>query len=206
MLRQIGTNDYLLELIITHQKSITHKTQLTLKECCSFISRGITPIYETSDTLVLGQTCIRNHQVVLENARQTRFKEFANKSLRQWDILVNSTGVGSLGRVAQVWFEPVNLTADSHITIVRPVDKFKLYLAVELMLREDEIINMAQGSTGQTELSRNDLSAMLINNPDDAELQHFNATVGPMMLTVQCNLKQNNMLKRVRNELLKHIL
>lgn len=154
----------------------------------------------------MGQTCIRNHQVVLENARQTRFKEFANKSLQQWDILVNSTGVGSLGRVAQVWFEPVNLTADSHITIVRPVDKFKLYLAVELMLREDEIINMAQGSTGQTELSRNDLSAILINSPDDAELQQFNATVGPMMLTVQCNLKQNNMLKRVRNELLKHIL
>ena len=200
------TNDYLFELIKVHKKSIKCRTQLILKECCNFISRGVTPIYESSNSLVLGQTCVRDHKIILENARENRNKDFGNKLLQQWDILVNSTGVGSLGRVAQIWFKPTNLTVDSHITIVRPIDELRLYLALDLMLRENEIINMAQGSTGQTELSRNDLSNMLIHLPDIEDLQQFNITVEPLMLVIQNNIQQNGTLKKVRNELLKQIL
>lgn len=94
------------------------------------VCRGITPKYNTnSDETVLGQTCVRNNLVLLENGRLHSPKKVTEKWLQKYDLLINSTGVGSLGRTAQVWFEPTKLVVDSHVTIVRCNDKkHALYL------------------------------------------------------------------------------
>ena len=94
---------------------------VTLDSISELISRGISPQYtDISNQLVINQKCIRNHVIDLLLARTHVPKKVNANWLRLGDLLINSTGNGTLGRAAQIWFEPQNLTVDSHVTIVRP--------------------------------------------------------------------------------------
>lgn len=143
-----------------------------LGELCSFINRGSSPAYaDKGGVLVINQRCIRNHRVDRSFARRTdeqRKPISIDRWLQRNDIVVNSTGVGTLGRVAQVQALPERATVDSHVTIVRP-DPMKVdaaFLGYSLRYREAEIENLAEGSTGQTELSRRNLAALEVSLPD----------------------------------------
>ena len=123
------------------------------------ITRGITPKYTNKgECVVLNQKCIRNGRINISEARKhdNKTKPVAeNKVLKKYDILVNSTGVGTLGRVAQNYNDDSQTTVDSHITIVRPgKDVNPVFLGYVLRWRQAEIEALAEGSTGQTELSR----------------------------------------------------
>lgn len=144
----------------------------TLGDLCSFINRGSAPAYTEQDgALVINQRCIRNHRINFSLARRTdqnRKPVSPERWLQPNDIVVNSTGVGTLGRVAQVRALSFRATVDSHVTIARPdsqqVDP--AFLGYCLRYREAEIENLAEGSTGQTELSRSNLAALEISLPD----------------------------------------
>ena len=127
----------------------------TLGEVAEIITRGKSPKYlEDSNDLVIGQRCVRNHMVDLNIAR-THLPKQGSTLLKYGDILINSTGEGSLGRVGQVYFNKGNVTFDSHITLVRFIDEAdSFYYGVLLTLSENDIETLAIGSTGQTELPR----------------------------------------------------
>ena len=133
-----------------------------LGEVCEFINRGISPKYnELGGLIVLNQKCIRNHVVNYSLARihNESEKSVSNERLiKIGDVLVNSTGTGTLGRVAQVVNES-RATVDSHITIVRPRnDIFYLpFFGKAMIFIEDEIAKGGEGCGGQTELSRTKL-------------------------------------------------
>lgn len=135
--------------------------EVRLADVSSFIARGITPSYtETDGIWVINQKCIRNGQLSLKEARlhnAEKKKVSADKLVRRMDILVNSTGVGTLGRVAQVTDE-INATVDSHVTIVRPSEEIDpRFLGYAVKWKQPYIEALAEGSTGQTELSRHRL-------------------------------------------------
>jgi type I restriction enzyme S subunit len=132
-----------------------------LGEVCEFLNRGISPKYlEQGGVCVLNQKCIRDHVVSCEPSRRhdsNAKKVSAERFVRVGDVLVNSTGVGTLGRVAQVRSEPDEpTTVDSHITIVRPKsDMFHLdFFGYMLVVIEDAIREAGEGCGGQTELAR----------------------------------------------------
>lgn len=120
----------------------------------TLISRGITPKYtDRSEQIVVNQKCIRNHSLDLSLARSHLPKSINDKWLKFGDLLINSTGDGTLGRSAQVWFEPNNLTVDSHVTIVRPANApLIFYIGLWRILHEKKIESLHTGNTGQTEL------------------------------------------------------
>ena len=97
----------------------------TLGEVCEKITRGISPKYtEGKGVPVLNQKCIRDHKVDLSFSRvhdDVHKKVSSEKFIKLGDVLVNSTGEGTLGRVAQVR-ELISdrITVDSHVSIVRP--------------------------------------------------------------------------------------
>lgn len=130
-----------------------------IKDVAEFINRGITPSYSVDDgILILNQKCIRNNSIDFEFSRmhnESDRKVSTEKLLRQFDILVNSTGDGTLGRVGIVKEILFPMTVDSHITIIR-TNKLNnpLYVWGNISGRTEEISNLAEGSTGQTELSR----------------------------------------------------
>lgn len=179
-----------------------------LEEMCSFISRGLTPKYDDgSDELILGQTCVRNNIVTLNNARKHKPKNKTEKWVQQWDVLLNSTGIGSLGRVGIVYFQKNNVAIDSHITVVRTSNPlYRHYVGRNLLNRQLEIEKMAVGSTGQTELPRDSVKAMPIVIPFDKVMKRFNCIIEPMALAMYRNIEENSRLASLRDTLLPRLM
>ena len=136
-----------------------------LGEVCSFLNRGISPRYfEMGGICVLNQKCIRDHRVSYEPARRhdARAKKVGGERLVQaGDVLINSTGTGTLGRVAQLHEAPPEpTTVDSHVTIVRPMPGkfYPRFFGYMLVVIEDAIKEAGEGCGGQTELARSVLA------------------------------------------------
>lgn len=148
-----------------------------LGEVCNYIARGISPRYVTSGgVFVLNQKCIRNHDISYAEAKRhdSHLKSFSNEKLIQiGDVLVNSTGVGTLGRVAQVKSIEVPTVVDSHITIVRPFKNIfdAHFFGWAMIFVEDLIKEMGAGTSGQTELSRTTLKEIEISYPTSLKEQ-----------------------------------
>lgn len=136
----------------------------TLGECCTYLSRGISPKYvEDGGVLVINQKCIRDFAVDLSKARRhdKALRKIEGREVNVGDVLVNSTGVGTLGRVAQVLDLPEAAIADSHVTVVRAGTAISWpYLGQLLMRMQPTIEAMGEGTTGQTELSRGKLAEL----------------------------------------------
>ena len=181
---------------------------VSLDSLCSIISRGFSPKYSESTTdVVLGQRCVRNNMIDLSVSKTHVPKNLGERALCRYDILINSTGMGSLGRVAQIYFKPERMTYDSHLTLVRAKSStLEMYLGRNLLSRQDEIENMAVGSTGQTELPRDSVKAMSILLPCDTVLDQFGASIRAIAGRIQSNLEENVGLTAMRDYLLPKLM
>ena len=181
---------------------------VTLDILSSLISRGIAPKYDDASTqIVLNQKCIRDHYIDTLQARRHKPKVINEKWLQYGDLLINSTGEGTLGRAAQVWFVPENMTVDSHVTIIRPKNQLLLfYIGLWGISHEREIEALHTGSTGQTELPRDRVKAMELRLPDNDTLTRFNAVIAPMVSTIVVNQQENARLASVRDTLLPKLM
>ena len=123
-----------------------------------YLSRGISPAYcEEGGVFVLNQKCVRDSRISFEKARRhdTTRKQIIGREVRRFDALVNSTGVGTLGRVAMMPICQEEVVVDSHITVVRGSNEQEsFFISSTLLNRQTEIEALGEGSTGQTELSR----------------------------------------------------
>ena len=181
---------------------------VTLEDITAMVSRGITPKYaDDTDQIVINQKCIRNHMIDLSLARNHRPKVINDKWLRFGDLLINSTGDGTLGRAAQVWFQPHNVTVDSHVTIVRPVtENLIFYIGLWGIQHEKEIESLHTGSTGQTELPRDRVKMLKLLLPDDSSLSRFNSIIAPITSTIISNQEENQKLTNLRDMLLSKLM
>jgi type I restriction enzyme S subunit len=180
-----------------------------LSALCSYLNRGAAPAYtETGGLLVLNQKCVRDQRVTFDLARRTdseRKPVADERLLRPLDILVNSTGVGTLGRVAQVRELPEPATFDSHVTVIRPdpreVDP--LYLGMAIRSIESDIEKLGEGSTGQTELARDRLGAFTVHVPSREEQQAIAHILGTLDDKIELNRRMNETLEAMARALFK---
>ena len=181
---------------------------VNLEKITSLISRGIAPKYsDNSDQIVINQKCIRNHMIDLSQARTHTPKVINEKWLRFGDLLINSTGEGTLGRAAQVWFQPQNITVDSHVTVVRPAkENLIFYIGLWGVLHEREIESLHTGSTGQTELPKERVKALELHLPDNGTLDRFNTLIAPMAAAIVSKQNENNKLATLRDALLPKLM
>ena len=181
---------------------------VNLEKITSLISRGIAPKYsDNSDQIVINQKCIRNHMIDLSQARTHTPKVINEKWLRFGDLLINSTGDGTLGRTAQVWFQPQNITVDSHVTVVRPAkENLIFYIGLWGVLHEREIESLHTGSTGQTELPKERVKALELHLPDNGTLDRFNTLIAPMAAAIVSIQNENNKLAILRDALLPKLM
>jgi type I restriction enzyme, S subunit len=179
----------------------------SLSDITSIINRGISPKYlESGGICVLNQKCIRNKAVNFEFSRRHN-ADLKNsiKAIEFGDALVNSTGVGTLGRVAMVRRLPeLIVTVDSHVTIIRAdIQKIsKLYLGFTLTEKQAAIESLGDGSTGQTELSRVKLGGLSILVPKDKIQSTFADLLLPIMKKMANNEEENQHLLKIRDWLL----
>jgi type I restriction enzyme S subunit len=122
--------------------------------------------------------------------------------------LVNSTGVGTLGRIAQVLRLEEDTIVDSHVTIVRADERSVSwnYLGINLGRREEEIEALGEGSTGQTELSRSRLATLRILVPPRPLIEAFDEISIPMRERRVVSEKESQALAVLRDALLPKLI
>lgn len=88
------------------------------------------------------------------------------------DIIINSTGTGTVGRTGYVnnnlFKEYHRFVADSHITVVRHLENVNskyIYLFLKSPIIQTEIESKCSGSTNQIELATKTIQAFLIPLP-----------------------------------------
>ncbi|WP_139477310.1 restriction endonuclease subunit S [Aeromonas veronii] len=182
-----------------------------LDEITCELRRGVSPKYvEEGGVQVINQKCIRNHEVSYEPARRHdhEAKKIDGRELCIGDVLVNSTGVGTLGRIAQVTHLPETTVVDSHVTVVRVKDDVcPIYTFGQLMLSmEGKIEQLGEGSTGQTELSRKILSEQLVILPPFDIAAHVEKTFKSFSEKQVSNRKQCSTLTNLRDTLLPKLI
>lgn len=134
----------------------------TLGEVTSYIAKGIPPKYVeevNDDTIcVLNQKCNKNFRISYADSRlhNNAAKKVSDvKMLKPGDVLINSTGTGTAGRVAQIWDIEAPTTIDGHMILMRPTDEVDpLYYGYAVKAFQAEIESYAEGSTGQTEINK----------------------------------------------------
>ena len=153
-----------------------------LRDLVGFISKGIAPSYtdEESETTVrvLNQKCNRNFQITYSESRLhdlSRKKVPAERFVRMDDILINSTGAGTAGRIAQICNLPCDTIVDGHMIIIRANNKVsQKYLGYAMKAHQWEVLQLDEGSTGQTELNRERLlDEIMVSYPTSFALQEM---------------------------------
>jgi type I restriction enzyme, S subunit len=180
----------------------------TIGESAAFISRGIAPKYDDdAPGIVINQKCIRNRMVNLDFARRQSKQVPPPKLVQFGDVLINSTGAGTLGRVAQLLFQIDECTVDSHVTIVRPREGVPVYyFGLHLTGLESYIATLGRGATNQTELSKDDIAALEIVLPSSSSAQIFESIIEPTFRQIRILSEQIEKLIKARDLLLPKLM
>jgi len=180
-----------------------------LSHLISYISKGVSPKYTNDKNFpVINQKCIRNGDINFELIKFTEFKKNMQENfLNQFDVVVNSMGEGTLGRVSIFIDFIKKVVVDGCITVIRGKNKaISLFLYQHLSQREDEIINLSKGSTGQTTLKKEDLGDLRLVIPEKRIIENFaNISQNLYLKKYQNNLEMER-LNKIRNKLFKKLI
>lgn len=154
---------------------------MRLENCCvKEIRRGKSPKYtKNSNVLVFAQKCNTKHNGIDVSLAQyldeTTLKRYpADEYMQDGDVVINSTGTGTLGRVG-IYKNIDNTTGlsivpDSHVTVIRGFSCINLhYLYAFMKAHQSELERKGEGSTNQKELKPLTLKKMLIAIPPLSE-------------------------------------
>ena len=152
-----------------------------LDDICSYIHRGKSPKYSLVEKYpVIAQKCNQWSGFSIEKAKfiepqsLSAYKE--EQFLHNKDLMWNSTGLGTLGRMA-IYYTHLNpygvAVADSHVTVIRPYQQASiseyLYCYFTSYTVQSVIEAKSDGSTKQKELSTNTVKTYLVPLPPLAE-------------------------------------
>jgi type I restriction enzyme S subunit len=180
----------------------------SIGEMTDFLGRGISPSYDDeAEFFVVNQKCVRDRMLSMSPARRQK-KEFpAKKSLQFLDVLINSTGTGTLGRVAQCWFEPSSTTFDSHVTVARAngtVDPY--WFGYSLLELESVFEGMGDGATNQKELGQTRIASTHVITPPLGLQKNFGLFGRDSSRQIQVLVEQNEKLAQARDLLLPRLM
>ena len=156
------------------------------------IKRGKSPVYtQKSGTLVFAQKCNTKAGYIdlslslfLDETKLSKYPE--SEFMKDMDIVINSTGNGTLGRVG-IYRDSDNpnmfpIVPDSHVTVIRVNEAtFTSYVYYGLKYYQPFMEKLGSGSTNQTELSANTVKALLFPLPPLAEQKRIVARIEELL-------------------------
>jgi len=136
------------------------------------LRRGTAPVYvDESDVMAIGQRCVTDNDFDGSRSRPQSAKVMSNVVTPESDdVLINSTGTGTIGRSVIFGDEGIKYIVDGHVTVARPrqPDLAGRWLSDVLRSPQGQQYLEAKcyaGSTNQIELSSFALAAMPIAVP-----------------------------------------
>ena len=126
--------------------------------------RGTQPDYEEEGLPVVNSKHVREGGVILSG---NRFANLSNKEnplfIQNGDVLINGTGVGTIGRSAPYLHEQ-NAIPDNHVTILRTDKLNPIFLSVYLnsIAGKYQVDKYFKGSSGQIELYPKDIDCFYV--------------------------------------------
>lgn len=183
-----------------------------LGEICNEIKRGKSPKYaDKSNFLAFAQKCnVKTGGIDLSLALYLdensigRYSEADN--LIQDDIVINSTGGGTMGRVGLYETKvPAGIKGvypDSHVTVIRSIGNINQhYLYYVLKLNQPVLEKNGTGSTNQTELKPAVLADFVIPLPPLDEQKRIVATIEKFMPLIEEYGKKETELKALNEQI-----
>ena len=158
---------------------------MRLESCCiKEIRRGKSPKYiDESGTLVFAQKCNTKYSGIdvglalfLDESTLGRYPD--DEYMHDGDVVINSTGTGTLGRVG-IYHATDNhlglpIVPDSHITVIRATHSIQAFFMYAFMkANQSELEKKGEGSTNQKELKPLTLKEMLIPIPPYSEQERI---------------------------------
>ena len=152
-----------------------------LNDVCSYIHRGKSPQYGSDKILpIIAQKCNQRSGIQTEKclfADKNTISKYSNEQfIKVGDILINSTGTGTVGRTgiveADLFKDYSKFVADSHVTVVRVssmiVAKYVWFFLKSPFIQRN-IEEKCSGSTNQIELATSTIANYLLPIPSQTE-------------------------------------
>ena len=129
--------------------------------------RGNQPIYAEKGLPVVNSKHVRANRIDLTDQRLADPTQ-ANVLIQEGDLLLNGTGVGTIGRAAP-WLAKSNAIPDNHVTVLRADGLDPVYLSVFLNSRigQMQVERHTKGSSGQVELYPSDIAEFMVWGADE---------------------------------------
>ena len=183
-----------------------------LNKVFDFISRGITPIYkEYSNFYAINQKV--NKGKVLEKQYLKELDPSLNvpveKYAQKGDILLNSLGEGTLGRVHFYYDLDGTYPIDQHMSILRSNSKptsFVVYMFLQSSLGQGMLDLMKVGGTNMTMLNLSDLKKFKVVLPRKSIVEDFYKFNENQVKLKQNLLDKNQILQETRDLLLPRLI
>ncbi len=161
-----------------------------LDDISSYIQRGKSPKYdEFGKVYVISQKCIQWKGFDLSKARHIQDDTVPSYGKERFlvpgDLLWNSTGTGTVGRICVLpeKLKEKTMVADSHVTIIRPIecDPRFIYCWLASPFIQEAIEDKTSGTTKQQELNTSTVRLEPVPLPPLAEQKRIVAKVDELM-------------------------
>ncbi|GAV44645.1 restriction endonuclease subunit S [Streptomyces acidiscabies] len=182
-----------------------------LIDVCKLISRGTAPVYVDDSTIfAIGQRCVRTTGFESNFARPHSHKVKNILRAEHGDVLLNSTGTGTIGRSC-IFNGDGDYMVDGHVTVLR-ADSSKVDPRwIEAMLRsrwgqQHLESHCFTGSTNQIELSRSDLLETSVPVPDLDEQRRIANILDAVDEKIEIATLEASKLRLLRSGVLRHAM
>ena len=191
-----------------------HWRWVRLEQLALYIQRGRGPKYSDRGVVsVVSQKCIQWSGFDIKQARWITDESVASygkeRFLRQGDLLWNSTGTGTAGRIAIFHaLAEARAVADSHVTVIRLANSLPRYLWcviaspwLQARIHPTHPDSLVSGTTQQVELATSTARGLAVPCPPIEEQSHIVAKVDELMALCDQLEAQRQDRRKLQNSL-----
>lgn len=186
--------------------------KIVLQDIAEYLGRGVTPKYEDgSGFYAINQKA--NKGSLLEYSQfkslDSKLEVPEDKHAKWGDLLINSLGEGTLGRVHFYTDKSDLFAVDQHMSIFRTQKHhYTIYLYQFLSSNYGQglLDSLKKGGTNMTMLNISDLRQLEVSFPSEEELIDFWNICKPLFQLKQTLIEQNTKLRSARDILLPKLM
>jgi len=195
-----------------HYKEYKPVEKITLQAISDYLGRGVTPKYEEgSGFYAINQKA--NKGSLLEYSQfkslDSKFEVPEDKFAKWGDLLINSLGEGTLGRVHFYTDKSDLFAVDQHMSIFRTVRQYYTFYLYQFLISnygQGLLDSLKKGGTNMTMLNISDLRQLEVLFPIEKDLIELWDICKPLFQLKQTLITQNTLLRSARDILLPRLM